>query len=137
MVLLKDISVSEAILKMADGYNVSLSVMLKLVQAALANDPDDHRGPLGPILSLDEVSIYGERIYRLFHSCNDDILDTLTLLRANNLGLVDRVDLLNASAGVFKEFQFDVIRNDVKSIAPSFCAKINCAKQGILYEREH
>ena len=89
-----------AMIKMSDGNPGALTVLTSIMQQAAAIDPDDFLGALGPILGLDTLGVYGSEIWMLYNDvCDQNITGVLTLLRANQLGMLSNADLMKAIRG--------------------------------------
>lgn len=87
-------TVQSALIKMCDGNPGGLNVLIEIMKVNGRVDPDDFMGGLGPILGLDMLGIYGSRIWILHKDvCGQDIVKTLTLLRANQLGILPEAEL--------------------------------------------
>lgn len=75
--------------KMCEG---NPGAMVSLTEMCVNNktiDPQDAFGELGPVLSLDTLGIYGPDIYVLHNDiCENKTAKTLSILRANQLGLL-------------------------------------------------
>lgn len=81
----------DVVVKMSAGNPGAVSVVSEIIRRAKEIDPQDALAPLGPILSLDEMEIYGSSIYVLCRDkCDGDVRKLLVLLRANQLGFLSR-----------------------------------------------
>lgn len=83
---------------MSDGIPAVKDLVLALLDAGPEIDPN--AGPLGGLMSmiqLDALRVYGERI-RTFHGrvCGGCALNTLAVLRAQQLGLISGADIVAA-----------------------------------------
>ena len=82
-------SIPEALVSMSEGNPGALGILGDLMQKAEAIDPDNPLGGLGYILQLDDLEIYGSRIWMLFKDvCRYDMQEMCGLLRARQLGLL-------------------------------------------------
>lgn len=73
--------------KMSEGNPGALSVLMQMLMDTKI-DPDNAMGGLGNILMLDTYGIYGTDIYILNNDiCNRDLVKTLAVLRATQLGM--------------------------------------------------
>lgn len=86
-----DMTLVAATLALAEGNLGALKACLELAAVAPTVDPDGGLGAFGPLLTLDELGLYGSDVWVL-HSdlCGRDPVLTLAVLRAWQLGLVDR-----------------------------------------------
>jgi len=58
-------------------------VCARLIQDARGFDLASPLGILQAFLAIDDAAVFGEKLYLLFHDlCGDDVLKTLTVLRA-------------------------------------------------------
>lgn len=83
-----------AITKLGDGNMGAMNVMMQMISS---DHIDLAMGGMGVLLSLDTHGIYGTDIYVL-HSdiCGNDMVKTLAVLRAVQLGLFDEATLVDA-----------------------------------------
>lgn len=89
--------IKEAVIKLADGNVGALTTCVKLALFTETCDPDAMMGPYTPLLSLDSLGIYGERIWLLYKDiCGESCLNTLTILRAHQLGFLSTARLITA-----------------------------------------
>jgi hypothetical protein len=80
----------ESIMKMSDGNPGALTVLMEIFKYSGAIDPNDYMPGFGPILSLDTYGIYGSSIWVLYNDvCDRDIVKTIAVLRAAQLGFLD------------------------------------------------
>lgn len=83
--------------KMSDGNPGAISVMMQLIKESESIDPDAAMGPLAHILDLDSYGIYGSHIWILYKDiCGEDIVNTIAVLRAVQLGLFKKWVLTKA-----------------------------------------
>ena len=79
--------IKSVLFKLSDGNPGAITVLLRLIKVAEQIDPDAAMGPYAPLLNLDSFGIYGSRIWVLYkYVCGEDILKTLAMLRALQLG---------------------------------------------------
>jgi hypothetical protein len=79
----------DIIILLADGLPGALTVMMQILMKADVIDPDNELGPIVYLLDLDRLNIWGSRIWMLYKDvCGEDIVKTLAVLRANQLGLI-------------------------------------------------
>lgn len=109
------------LLKLADGNPGAIDVMSRLVQSAEKIDPDSIFKGLGPLLSLDNMGIYGSEIWVLFKDvCGSSILNMMTLFRGAQLGIVDMGRVTAAARGDKQDFVFSDILDLVQEELPEF-----------------
>ena len=86
-----------AIVKMVEGNPGAISVCMKMLAEAPDIDPQAAFGGLGSILFMDTLEIYGPRIWMLYKDvCGEDMVKTLGMLRAVQLGITARETLMHA-----------------------------------------
>lgn len=86
-----------AIAKVSNGNVGAVQVLVQLFQTGAAIDPDSAFGAMGPIFSFESLEIYGPNIWVLYKDCcGSDILGVQTVLRAAQLGILPRYELLEA-----------------------------------------
>lgn len=77
------------VVKMADSNLGAMRVIVEIFNRPDI-DPDNALPGIGPILLLDQYGIYGTDIYVLFADiCEHDLVKTLAVLRATQMGLFD------------------------------------------------
>lgn len=91
--------ISSIVVKMSEGNPGAAQVLCSIVANATAIDPD--AGPamakLLPILTMDNLDIYGSRIYVLYSDiCEKHLPSTIALLRAVHLGILPENVLADA-----------------------------------------
>lgn len=88
-------SMQTAIVKMADGNIGAVTVLMEMLKQGGKIDP--YTDPLILILHLDDMGVYGSRIWMLYKDvCGQNLSKTLALVRARQLGFVSEVTLLHA-----------------------------------------
>ena len=86
-----------AVVKMAEGNPGAVMVLAQMFNKGAKIDPDSALGGFGPVLDLDALGIYGSRIWMLYKDvCGEDIVKTLAVLRAHQLGHVSAAQLHHA-----------------------------------------
>jgi len=87
---LKD-SITDIVYKMSDGNPGAVTAIMEMLQpTAQAIDPDSALGPIGKLMQLDTMEIYGVDIYILWNDvCGRDMIKFFTILRAYQLGLIN------------------------------------------------
>jgi hypothetical protein len=90
----------DIIVALADGNPGAVRVMMEMFAKTEAIDPDNAIGGLGSVLFLETLGMYGSRIWLLYKDvCDMDLVATLGMLRAVQLGLLSERDLLAAIDG--------------------------------------
>jgi hypothetical protein len=88
MIELNDTAAS-VIAKMSEGNPGAISVLDRLYKESNKIDLSDLFGGFGAIMFLDSLCIYGSRIWMLYKDvCGEDLVKTLAVLRAWQLGFV-------------------------------------------------
>lgn len=134
-------SILDVVTKLSDGNPGAVNVLMLIIKNNAAIDPDDFFGPLGPLLYLDTCGIYGPKIWMLFKDiCGQDIVKTLAMLRACQLGLInsnDLIDAINGSRQVAlpgepdRKLNPDEVLEMVRKRLPKFAATVAEAPQEI------
>lgn len=82
---------------MCDGNPGALTVMMAMLTRGDEIDPGSFAGGLLAILSMDTRGIYGSRIWMLYKDvCGEDLVDTMALIRAVQLGILSGAQLDHA-----------------------------------------
>ena len=83
-------SIVDVMYKMSEGNPGALTTLMSIMESSDKIDPDSLMGGMGKILFLDTLGIYGTDIYILHNDiCKRNIVNTLAVLRAVQLGLFD------------------------------------------------
>jgi len=94
MILEETDSVKEIIVKMCEGNPGAINVLTQLYLENANIDPDSYLAHFGAIVGLDEVGIHGHRIWMLYKDvCRENIILTVAVLRAEQLGFISREQL--------------------------------------------
>lgn len=87
-------SILSAATKLTQGNPGAAKAVGQLMQHATQTDPDSALGPLGPLFQLDELGIYGPRIWLLWKDvAQQDPVRAHALLRAVQLGILPGSEL--------------------------------------------
>jgi hypothetical protein len=82
-------TMQDIIVNMSDGNPGAVTVMIQMIKTAPTIDPQSAPGPLGPLLVLDTLNIWGARIWMLYKDvCKEDISKAIGILRAWQLGII-------------------------------------------------
>jgi len=92
-----DDTFNEVMIKMAEGNPGGLTVMIQLMKNEAEIDPDCWLAPLGSILFMDTLGIYGSEIWILYKDiCGEKLPVMIAILRAVQLGFYSQDDLIAA-----------------------------------------
>ncbi len=95
-----EMSMIEAIMAIVEGNPGSARVAMELIKDNERVDPLDVMGPWGPLLHIDMLGLYGPRLWMLYKNvCDQNVINTLAILRANQLGFISAGDLNRAING--------------------------------------
>ena len=84
-------------MKMSKGVPGAIVVLSNLLRDGATIDPDSCLGPLGPILSLDTLGVYGSNVWLLYKDiCGENLSAMVMVLRAHQLGILPTRELLGA-----------------------------------------
>jgi hypothetical protein len=90
-------SLVEAVTKMSEGNPGAVTVIMRMFKEGDKIDPQSFAGGFGAVMLLDTFRIYGSRIWMLYKDvCREDIVSTIAVLRACQLGLVSQDTLKEA-----------------------------------------
>lgn len=119
-----DMTVHQIVVAMCQGNLGGLSVLCELIKHGGAIDPDDAFGGLGSVLALDDMEVYGSKIWMIFKDvCGEDIGKVIALLRADQLGQlagVTRKKILHAIENRGEGIDVDVALKAVREWLPRF-----------------
>jgi hypothetical protein len=121
----------DIMVKLAEGNPGALSVIMELYKQTTTIDPAAGLGELHYLLFLDDMDLYGDRIWILFkYICGSDLVKTIAVLRGWQLGHVSKITIKNAvetirnhdTSGVRLQSVLDVdeILAKVKADLPDF-----------------
>lgn len=80
-------TVERIIAAVAEGNIGAIDVLTRMMLQNEKIDPDSVLGPLGGIMFLDTLGIYGSRVWMLYKDvCGESILKMIAVLRAVQLG---------------------------------------------------
>ena len=86
----------DVLVKMSEGNPGALSVLIRILNNPQI-DPDSFMGPMGAILSLDTLELYGSNIWILYKDvCGESISKMLAVIRAQQLGFVSEAAIHQA-----------------------------------------
>lgn len=114
-------TILSSITKISDGVSGAVVVCAEIMDKYEDIDPDSSIGGFGVILELDYLGIYGSRIWQLYKDvCKEDIVKTIAVLRAVQLGMLDKDKLQFAIDNYGKFIDVDDIYNRVRHRLPCF-----------------
>lgn len=114
-------TMQSVVIKMAEGNPGALRVCMDLLAKGEQIDPDDWAGGFGNLLSLDTLAVYGSRIWMLFKDvCDLDLIKTIAMLRAWQLGFTTRESLNYAIDNRGAGLDVDTLLAQVKERLPNF-----------------
>lgn len=119
----------DAMQKMTDGNPGAAVVLGELFQKTKEIDPHAGLGGYHYILFLDDMEIYGSKIWLLYKDiCEQKVERIILLLRAWQLGVIksnaitDAVNAANTPQRTKTEFKWEEILKKVKETVPEFAA---------------
>ena len=114
---------TEAIKKISEGNPGAATVCIQLLEMGAEIDPQAAFGGFGCLLSLDSHAIYGASVWMLYKDvCKENIVKTIAVLRAVQLGLLEEDKLIHAIGNCGKGIDVDHIYDLVKERLPDFNA---------------
>jgi len=120
---LKDINMSmiQVIQTMAGGNPGAIITITKIIKEAGQIDPDDVFGGFGTVLSMDTFGIHDHKIWTLYkYVCNENIIKTIGMIRACQLGLISEKILHHAIDNRSEGLDVEETMIKVKEILPNF-----------------
>jgi hypothetical protein len=98
-----DITMStlDIVMALSEGNPGAVRVLMELYDAEKTMDPDSAWGGFGPGFGLDNLDIYGSKIWILYKDvCSQNIEATLAVLRAHQLGILSEGRIKSAIDGL-------------------------------------
>ena len=115
----------QGIIALADGNPGAVSALATLMQTSEDTDPENAFGSMSPIISLDEMEVYGWQIWVLFKDvCEQDPVKTLAVLRARQLGILSKEEILDGLTESFHSPEKDALRTKVTDIVAKVQAEL-------------
>ncbi|WP_407305799.1 hypothetical protein [Acinetobacter sp.] len=114
------------LVKMSGGNTDVITVLADMLRKGGNIDPDDFMGGMGSVLFLDTLGIYGEKIWMLHNDiCDQDMVQTIGLLRACQLGFLPQRELISAinhpsGYGKMDQARIDSLMKQVRERLPQF-----------------
>lgn len=111
-------NIMTAMTKLAEGNPGAITVMCKMLEQGKKIDP--YCDPIMTLLGLDSFALYGSRIWMLYKDvCGQDIVKTLAVLRAVQLGIIGRLTM-NGAIDNGNTLDIESIIESVKKELPDF-----------------
>lgn len=80
----------DALMALSEGNPGAATALMHLCKDSPSIDPDDMFKELGPVIALDNLGIYGPRIWMLYKDvCQHSTIMVLAILRAYQLGQLE------------------------------------------------
>ena len=110
--------------KMSVGNPGALRVCMEILTQEGAIDPQAAMPGVGALLRLDDMGVYGSRIWMLYKDvCGEDLEKMLGVLRANQLGLLSTSAIYTAIENYGEGVDVDDLVRQVKERLPQFGKK--------------
>ena len=104
--LIADDSIMNAVMSFCGGNPGAMTALMKMITDGPAHDPDNFLGPFGPLIALDTLDIYEDKIWILYKDvCGYDTLKCTILFRANQLGILQSAEIKKAAFPTAFDFQ--------------------------------
>jgi hypothetical protein len=114
-------NIEDVILSLSDGNPGAMTVLIDSYKEMPSIDPDDAFGPLGFMLHLDHLEIYGENIWKMYKDlCQEDLTTTIAMARACQLGILRSESLMAAIMDPMLELNTRKIVKKVRDRLPNF-----------------
>jgi len=116
----------DAMVSLAEGNPGAVAALTNLVKAAPTVDPQNALGPWSPLLSLDTNGTYGTNIHILFKDvCDQDSVKTLAVLRAVQLGLLDRALVTAGLTQAYHSPEKTALREKIENVVELVQARLS------------
>jgi len=116
-----DMSPMEIMVSFAEGNPGAITVLMKLLTEAEKIDPDSMLGGMGPLFSLDNMDVYGSRIWMFYKDvCKQDINKMMAVMRAVQLGFTSDKKVAAAIDGDKEAIDVAALVAQVKERLPDF-----------------
>lgn len=91
-------NLAEIVTKITDGNIGSVTSLIRVMKLVKEVDPLSVFADLGPLLTLDNIGIYGSSIWILFKDvCKENPTVMLAVLRATQLGILTREQVFSSA----------------------------------------
>ena len=112
---------ADALYKMSEGNPGALTVCVELLTKAPQIDPDATLRGLGYLLDLDNLKLYGPRIWCLYKDvCGEDLTKTCAVLRAWQLGYLAKAEIDHAIDNRGDGIDAAVVLKTIQADLPAF-----------------
>jgi len=116
-----DDTAMSGIIKVVENNPGGLRVCIELCRDGGDIDPDSALKGLGNILNLDQLGIYGSRIWMLYKDvCGEDLVTMVGMLRANQLGFLSDAELSHAIDNYGEGIDCAALLQEVRKTLPNF-----------------
>jgi len=113
------------ILKLSERNPGAIVVCTQLLNEGDNIDPDACLGGLSMLLDMDTFGIYGSRIWMLYKNvCKENLVNTITVLRACQLGFISRLELNTTIDNYGKGINIENLYKQVKECLPKFNSEL-------------
>lgn len=98
-------TLKEAIIDMCEGNPGAAAAIINISPETEKVDPDNALGLIGFLMDLDSFEIYGSAIHVLYkYICEFDVTRTIAVVRAVQLGILDKKLLKDTCYGNYEDF---------------------------------
>ena len=112
---------ADALYKMSEGNPGALTACMELLTKAPQIDPDAALGGLHYLLGLDNLKLYGSRIWGLYKDvCGEDLTKTCAVLRAWQLGHLTKAGIDHAIDNRGDGIDAAVVLKTIQADLPAF-----------------
>jgi hypothetical protein len=119
-----DDSFEDVAVKFGDGNMGGTRVCCDIIKDAAIIDPDG-LGCLTPFMMMDNLQIYGSKIWMLYKDvCREDLVKMLGMLRCVQMGLLDSATLLTAMENRGRGVDVDALMLKLREKLPRFGAAV-------------
>lgn len=111
----------ELIANLAQGNPGAVTVIMKILTDGIRIDPYDYAGGFGSVLYMDSMNIRGPKVWMLYKDvCNENIVKTMAMIRATQLKIISKDELLYAIDNRGTGVDVEVCLSKVKELLPNF-----------------
>lgn len=90
-------TMQDALVKISEGNPGALTVCVEMLTRGAEIDPQAIGGGLISMLMLDELEIYGSRIWMLYKDvCGENLSKVFVMMRSHQLGFINKNQLIHA-----------------------------------------
>jgi hypothetical protein len=114
-------TILDIVKKFSEGNPGALRVCCDILEVAPKIDPQDAFKALGTFFALDNLDIYGSKIWMLYKDvCKENYVTMLAVLRAQQLGIITQGDVIHAIGNYGEGLDIPVILQEVRSRLSEF-----------------